>query len=123
MAKHAPRAHLLLALAAAAALAACVRPAAAGQAPLAASARDVPISGRDRVYATCQTSNTLSVIDPAAGKLLGVITLGGILPATLGATYIANSLVHGIGYSPDGRTVVAVAVASNSVIFIGRCEP
>jgi YVTN family beta-propeller protein len=37
---------------------------------------DIPISSRDRVYAADQTSNTFSVIDPSATKLLGVIRVG-----------------------------------------------
>src|SRR5262249_20647859 len=44
-----------------------------GQAPGAASAPDVPVSHRDRVYAAEQFSNTVSVTDPADNKLLGVI--------------------------------------------------
>ncbi len=39
-------------------------PAYAGQAPFAADAPNFPISGRDRVYAAEQFSNTVSVIDP-----------------------------------------------------------
>jgi hypothetical protein len=37
-------------------------PVLAGQAPIAANAPDFPISGRDRVYAAEQFSNTVSVI-------------------------------------------------------------
>jgi hypothetical protein len=37
----------------------------AGQAPVAASDPDIPISHRDRVYAAEQFSNTVSVTDPA----------------------------------------------------------
>jgi len=48
----------------------------AGQAPGAASAPDVPVSHRDRVYLAEQFSNTVSVTDPADNKLLGVIRLG-----------------------------------------------
>src|SRR6266849_2521509 len=51
-------------------------PAPAGQVPGPAAARDVPVSARDRVYAAEQFSNTVSVIDPMANKLLGVIRLG-----------------------------------------------
>ena len=54
----------------------------AGQAPFAASAPDIPISGRDRFYTSDQFSNTVSVIDPAEGKLLGVIRLGDPTPET-----------------------------------------
>ena len=108
---------VLLLLAACGALLAA--PARAGQAPLAASAPDVPITGADRVYASCQTSNAVSVIDPAAGKLLGVIPLGGQLPASLGAIYTGEALVHGLGFAPDGKTVAAVCVSSNAIVFIG----
>jgi len=47
----------------------------AGQAPGAASAPDVPISHRDRVYSAEQFSNTISVTDPVDNKVLGVIRL------------------------------------------------
>ena len=50
--------------------------ASAGQAPGAASDPDIPVSHHDRVYAAEQFSNTVSVIDPADNKLLGVIKLG-----------------------------------------------
>ncbi len=46
----------------------------ADQAPWAS--KDIPISSHDRVYTADQTSNTVSVIDPAGNKLLGVIRLG-----------------------------------------------
>ncbi|HEY2047419.1 MAG TPA: DUF305 domain-containing protein [Candidatus Udaeobacter sp.] len=36
----------------------------------------IPVSERDRVYTGDQTSNTVSVINPASNKLLGVIRLG-----------------------------------------------
>jgi YVTN family beta-propeller protein len=58
----------------------------------------------------------VAVIDPAAGKLLGTIPLGGAIPASLGATYTGEALVHGMGYH-DG-TLAAVAVGSNAVVFI-----
>ena len=48
----------------------------AGQVPAAASAPDIPVSHRDRVYAAEQFSNTISVVDPADNKHLGVIRLG-----------------------------------------------
>ena len=40
----------------------------AGQVPGRAGAPDVPISSHDRVYLSDQTSNTVSVVDPAAEK-------------------------------------------------------
>ena len=52
-----------------------------GQVPGPADAPDVPITHRDRFYTSDQFSNTVSVIDPAENKLLGVIRLGDTLPA------------------------------------------
>ena len=79
---------------------------------------DIPISSRDRVYAADQTSNTVSVIDPAANKLLGVIRLGDPVPGALSALYKGQLLVHGLGYSPDSKTLAVVSIASNSVTLI-----
>lgn len=79
---------------------------------------DVPISARDRVYAADQTSNTVSVIDPSSNKLLGVIRLGDPIPGSLSPLYKGELLVHGLGYSPDGKTLTVVSVGSNSVTFI-----
>src|SRR6202795_664442 len=90
----------------------------AGQAPGAASAPDVTVSHRDRVYAAEQFSNTVSVTDPAANKLLGVIRLGDPQPMNLSPLYRGQVLVHGMGFSPDRKTLVVVSIASNSVTFI-----
>src|SRR6476659_7782082 len=79
---------------------------------------DIPISDRDRVYAADQTSNTISVINPASNKLLGVIRLGDPIPAPLGPLYRGELLVHGLGYSPDSKTLAVVSVGSNSVTLI-----
>lgn len=79
---------------------------------------DVPISSRDRVYAANQTSNTVSVIDPSSNKLLGVIKLGDPVPGALSAVYKGQLLVHGLGYSPDSKTLAVVSVGSNSVTLI-----
>jgi YVTN family beta-propeller protein len=79
---------------------------------------DIPISSHDRVYAADQTSNTVSVIDPSANKLLGVIRLGDPVPAALSALYKGQLLVHGLGYSPDSKTLAVVSIASNSVTLI-----
>src|SRR3984893_677866 len=79
---------------------------------------DIPISGRDRVYAADQTSNTVSVIDPSSTQLLGVIRLGEPVPASLSPLYIAQLLVHGMGFSPDSKLLAVVSVASNSVTLI-----
>ncbi len=90
----------------------------AGQAPGRASAPDIPISSHDRVYLSDQTSNTVSVVDPATEKLLGVIRLGDPTPGNLSPLYKGQLLVHGMGFSPDHRTLVVVSVGSNSVAFI-----
>ena len=78
----------------------------------------VSVSGRDRVYTADQTSNTVSVIDPAANKLLGVIRLGDPVPGALSALYKGQLLVHGMGFSPDHRTLAVVSIGSNSVTLI-----
>src|SRR6266481_3335134 len=102
----------------AAAILAVAIPARAGQAPGAASDPDVTISHRDRVYAAEQFSNTVSVTDPADNKLLGVIRLGDPNPGNLSPLYRGQLLVHGMGFSPDGRTIAVVSIGSNSVTFI-----
>src|SRR5262252_9708724 len=90
----------------------------AGQAPGKSSDPDVPISHRDRVYAAEQFSNTVSVIDPADNKLLGVIRLGDPTPGNLSPLYRGQLLVHGMGFSSDHRTLAVVSIGSNSVTFI-----
>jgi YVTN family beta-propeller protein len=93
-------------------------PAFAGQAPGLASDPDVPVSHRDRVYAAEQFSNTVSVTDPASNTLLGVIRLGDPEPGNLSPLYTGQLLVHGMGFSPDHRTLAVVAIGTNAVIFI-----
>jgi YVTN family beta-propeller protein len=90
----------------------------AGQAPLKSSDLDIAISHRDRVYAAEQFSNTVSVIDPADNRLLGVIRLGEPMPANFSPLYRGQVLVHGLGFSPDHRTLAVVSIGSNSVTFI-----
>jgi YVTN family beta-propeller protein len=91
-------------------------PAIARQAPWARP--DTPISSHDRVYTADQTSNTVSVIDPAENKLLGVIRLGDPVPGALSPLYKGQLLVHGLGYSPDSKTLAVVSVGSNSVTLV-----
>ena len=93
-------------------------PAFAGQAPFAAAAPDFPVSGQDRVYAAEQFSNTISVIDPSTNTNLGVIRLGDPQPMNLSPLYKGQVLVHGLGFSPDRKTLAVVSIASNSVTFI-----
>jgi len=80
--------------------------------------RNVPASHRDRVYAGEQFSNTVSVTDPIDGKLLGLIRLGDPQPGNFSPLYRGQLLVHGLGFSPDGRTLAVVSIGSNSVTFI-----
>src|SRR5580765_4824021 len=79
---------------------------------------DIQVSSRDRVYAADQTSNTVSVIDPSTNALLGVIRLGDPVPGALSPLYRGQLLVHGLGYSPDSKTLAVISVASNSVTLI-----
>jgi YVTN family beta-propeller protein len=93
-------------------------PAFAGQAPGAAADPDIPISRHDRVYTAEQFSNTVSVTDPVDNKLVGVIRLGDPQPANFSPLYKGQVLVHGMGFSPDHKTIAVVSIGSNSVTFI-----
>src|ERR1700682_3536553 len=90
----------------------------AGQAPGAASDPNIPISRHDRVYSAEQFSNTVSVTDPVDNKLVGVIRLGDPQPGNFSPLYKGQVLVHGMGYSPDHKTLAVVSIGSNSVTFI-----
>jgi YVTN family beta-propeller protein len=90
----------------------------AGQAPSAASDADIQISHRDRVYTAEQFSNTISVTDPVDSRLLGVIRLGEPQPANFSPLYRGQVLVHGLGFSPDHKTIAVVSIGSNSVTFV-----
>jgi YVTN family beta-propeller protein len=81
-------------------------------------APDVPATHADRVYAAEQFSNTVSVTDPVDGRQLGVIRLGDPQPMNFSPLYRGQVLVHGLGFSPDGRTLAVVSIGSNSVTFI-----
>jgi YVTN family beta-propeller protein len=70
------------------------------------------------VYTAEQFSNTVSVTDPASGELLGVIRLGTSQPGNFSPLYKGQVLVHGMGYSPDHKTLAVVSIGSNSVTFI-----
>jgi YVTN family beta-propeller protein len=84
---------------------------------LAASAFAGP-GAQDRVYTADQNSNTVSVINPATNALLGQIKLGNQRPDVLSPLYKGEVNVHGLGFSPDHKTLIAVANGSNSVTFI-----
>ena len=93
-------------------------PGLAGQVPGSISAPDIPVSTHDRVYAAEQFSNTVSVTDPVENKLLGVIRLGDPQPINFSPLYRGQLLVHGMGFSPDHRSLAVVSIGSNSVTFI-----
>ncbi|MHB8735409.1 MAG: YncE family protein [Terriglobales bacterium] len=90
----------------------------ADQVPGAASAPAIPITSHDRVYLSDQSSNTVSVVDPASERLLGVLRLGNPTPGDLSPLYTGQLLVHGMGFSPDHHTLDVVSIGSNSVTFI-----
>lgn len=71
-----------------------------------------------RPHAAEQFSNTVSVVDPVDNKLLGSIRLGDPQPGNLSPLYKGQVLVHGMGFSPDHRTLAIVSIGSNSVTFI-----
>src|ERR687890_1177536 len=84
----------------------------------ASAAPDIHVSHSDRVYTADQFSDTVSVTDPVDNKLLGVIRLGEPIPSNMGPLYHEQLIVHGLGFSPDHRTIVVVSIGSNSVAFI-----
>jgi YVTN family beta-propeller protein len=87
------------------------------QSPAAAGGQ--PISSRDRVYTADMASNTVSVIDPKAGVVLGSIPLGSdSLGQILGPKDTGEVGVHGLGFSRDGRRLDVISVNSNSAQLI-----
>src|SRR4051794_6957646 len=90
----------------------------AGQVPGAADKPEIPISSRDRFYTSDQFSNTVSVINPMSNKLLGIIRLGDPTPGNLSPLYKGQLLVHGMGFSPDYKTLVVISIGSNSASFV-----
>ena len=72
----------------------------------------------DRVYTADQNTNTVSVIDPSSNALLGQIRLGNVRPDVLSPLYKGEINVHGLGFSPDHKTLIAISNGSNSVAFI-----
>jgi YVTN family beta-propeller protein len=72
----------------------------------------------DRVYTADQNTNTVSVFDPSTNRLLGQIRLGNRRPDVLSPLYKGEINVHGLGFSPDRKTLLVVSNGSNSAIFI-----
>lgn len=79
----------------------------------------VPISSGDRVYTADQSSNTVSVIDPATNRVLGTIALGQArVDGVLGPSDDDQVNVHGLGFSRDGTLLSVAAVTSNAAMVI-----
>ncbi|GAB2561994.1 beta-propeller fold lactonase family protein [Spirosoma aerophilum] len=78
----------------------------------------VGVTGQDRVYTADQSSNTVSVFDPSTDKLLGVIRFGIARPNDFSPLYDREANVHGLGISPDNRTLGVVSTLTNSVSFV-----
>ena len=72
----------------------------------------------DRVYTADQTSNTVSVVDPSTNRYLGSIHLGEDVPMAVSPLYRGELLVHGLGFSPDHKTLDVISIGSNSVTLI-----
>ncbi|WP_198163411.1 YncE family protein [Rhodococcus sp. WMMA185] len=82
-----------------------------------------PISSMDRVYVADQTSNGVSVINPATNEVLGSIALGSQrLDGVLGPQYVSNIDVHGLGFSQDGQHLGVVSVTTNTVTIINTAD-
>jgi YVTN family beta-propeller protein len=90
---------------------------AAGALAVAQAAMALP-SATDRVYTADQNTNTVSVFDPSGNRLLGQIVLGNQRPDVLSPLYRGEINVHGLGFSPDHKTLIAISNGSNSVTFI-----
>ena len=78
-----------------------------------------PISGRDRVYTADQTSNTVTVINPATDEVLGTLAMGAQrLDGLLGARYYGEMDTHGLVFSPDGSLLDVINVTTNSAVLV-----
>jgi YVTN family beta-propeller protein len=73
---------------------------------------------QDRVYTADQNSNTVSVINPATNTLVGQIRLGNPRPEVLSPLYKGEINVHGLGFSPDHKTLIVVSNGSNAATFV-----
>ncbi|MPZ63301.1 MAG: beta-propeller fold lactonase family protein [Propionibacteriales bacterium] len=78
-----------------------------------------PISANDRVYTADQSSNTVTVINPATNHVLGTLPLGERrVNGVLGPVDHDQVNVHGLGFSRDGRYLAAVSVTSNAIQIV-----
>ena len=82
-----------------------------------------PVSSGDRVYTADQSSNTVSVIDPATNRVLGTIALGQArVDGVLGPSDDDQVNVHGLGFSRDGTLLSVAAVTSNAAMVINTAS-
>lgn len=89
------------------------------QAPALRNANVQAISSQDRVYTADQSSNTVTVINPATNEVLGTIALGSRrIGNVLGPVDHHQVNVHGLGFSPDGRSLNVISVSSNAAQVI-----
>lgn len=78
-----------------------------------------PISSVDRIYTADQSSNTVTVIDPAAEEVLGTIVLGAPrIGKTLAPVNPRQENVHGLGFAGDGGAIFVTSVSSNALQII-----
>ena len=90
-----------------------------GAHPVPAGSPRPPVSDRDRVYTADQSSDTVTVIDPASDQVLGTIALGSQrLSNTLSPQYTSDVAVHGLAFSRDSSRLAVVSVTSNTVDIV-----
>ena len=78
-----------------------------------------PTSLADRIYTGDQTSNTITVLRPYDGVVLGTLALGAErLSDSLGPQYSRAVNAHGLGFSRDGKLLVSTSVTTNTVTII-----
>jgi YVTN family beta-propeller protein len=107
---------LLLPLAAAAAGSSCAQ-------PPALPGRGCAIAPGDRVYTGDQSSNTLTVLSPFAGEVLGTLALGAArLGETLNPQYTRAVNAHGLGASRDGALLASTSVTSNTLTVLRTAD-
>jgi YVTN family beta-propeller protein len=82
-----------------------------------------PVSLADRIYTGDQTSNTITVLRPYDGVVLGTLALGTErLSDSLGPQYSRAVNAHGLGFSRDGKLLVSTSVTTNTVTVIRTAD-
>jgi YVTN family beta-propeller protein len=78
-----------------------------------------PVSAKDRIYTSDQTSNTITVINPSSNQVLGTISLGDVrMTDVIGPQYIKSVNSHGLGFSRDGKYIVSLSITTNTATVI-----